>query len=60
LLLRLDSTFISSVFFSSGEITSGCPSPCLKQNIAMGYVDVPYAKNGTPIQVEVRKKPVVT
>uniref|UniRef100_A0A8C8H5V1 Aminomethyltransferase, mitochondrial n=1 Tax=Oncorhynchus tshawytscha TaxID=74940 RepID=A0A8C8H5V1_ONCTS len=37
-----------------------CPSPCLKQNIAMGYVDAPYAKNGTPIQVEVRKKPVVT
>ncbi|XP_024240498.1 aminomethyltransferase, mitochondrial [Oncorhynchus tshawytscha] len=41
-----------------GEVTSGCPSPCLKQNIAMGYVDVAYAKNGTPIQVEVRKKAV--
>ena len=26
----------------------------------MGYADAPYAKNGTPIQVEVRKKPVVT
>ncbi|XP_020362830.2 aminomethyltransferase, mitochondrial-like isoform X2 [Oncorhynchus kisutch] len=36
------------------------PPPALKQNIAMGYVDAPYAKNGTPIQVEVRKKPVVT
>ncbi|XP_055746973.1 aminomethyltransferase, mitochondrial-like [Salvelinus fontinalis] len=41
-----------------GEVTSGCPSSCLKQNIAMGYVDAPYAKNGTPIQVEVRKKGV--
>uniref|UniRef100_A0A8C7LA32 Aminomethyltransferase n=1 Tax=Oncorhynchus kisutch TaxID=8019 RepID=A0A8C7LA32_ONCKI len=41
-----------------GEVSSGCPSPCLKQNIAMGYVDVAYAKNGTPIQVEVRKKAV--
>ncbi|XP_071204594.1 aminomethyltransferase, mitochondrial isoform X1 [Salvelinus alpinus] len=41
-----------------GEVTSGCPSPCLKQNVAMGYVDVAYAKNGTPIQVEVRKKAV--
>ncbi|KAJ8015928.1 hypothetical protein DPEC_G00001790 [Dallia pectoralis] len=39
-----------------GEVTSGCPSPYLKQNVAMGYVDLQYAKNGTPIQVEVRKK----
>ncbi|XP_078065507.1 aminomethyltransferase, mitochondrial [Mustelus asterias] len=39
-----------------GEVTSGCPSPCLKQNIAMGYVDTEYSKPGTPIKVEVRKK----
>ncbi|XP_037100800.1 aminomethyltransferase, mitochondrial [Syngnathus acus] len=41
-----------------GEVTSGCPSPCLKKNVAMGYVDTAYAKNGTAIQVEVRKKAV--
>lgn len=41
-----------------GEVTSGCPSPCLKMNIAMGYVDTAFAKNGTAIQVEVRKKAV--
>ncbi|KAG7226970.1 hypothetical protein INR49_022288 [Caranx melampygus] len=41
-----------------GEVTSGCPSPCLKKNIAMGYVDAAFAKNGTNIQVEVRKKAV--
>ncbi|XP_077466244.1 aminomethyltransferase, mitochondrial [Stigmatopora argus] len=41
-----------------GEVTSGCPSPCLKKNVAMGYVDVAFAKNGTAIQVEVRKKAV--
>lgn len=41
-----------------GEVTSGCPSPCLKTNVAMGYVDVAFAKNGTAIQVEVRKKAV--
>ncbi|XP_038666731.1 aminomethyltransferase, mitochondrial [Scyliorhinus canicula] len=39
-----------------GEVTSGCPSPCLKQNIAMGYVDAEYSKSGTSIKVEVRKK----
>lgn len=41
-----------------GEVTSGCPSPCLKKNIAMGYVDSAFSKNGTQIQVEVRKKSV--
>uniref|UniRef100_A0A5F8GAQ0 Aminomethyltransferase, mitochondrial n=1 Tax=Monodelphis domestica TaxID=13616 RepID=A0A5F8GAQ0_MONDO len=39
-----------------GEITSGCPSPCLKKNVAMGYVDGQYSKIGTPLMVEVRKK----
>ncbi|KAL7884764.1 hypothetical protein AOLI_G00075340 [Acnodon oligacanthus] len=39
-----------------GEVTSGCPSPCLKQNVAMGYVETSFSKVGTPIQVEVRKK----
>ncbi|XP_017578701.2 aminomethyltransferase, mitochondrial [Pygocentrus nattereri] len=39
-----------------GEVTSGCPSPCLKQNVAMGYVEMSFSKVGTPIQVEVRKK----
>ncbi|XP_053325403.1 aminomethyltransferase, mitochondrial [Spea bombifrons] len=39
-----------------GEVTSGCPSPCLKLNVAMGYVEPEYMKAGTPLQVEVRKK----
>ncbi|XP_026863396.1 aminomethyltransferase, mitochondrial isoform X1 [Electrophorus electricus] len=39
-----------------GEVTSGCPSPCLKQNVAMGYVETSFSKLGTHIQVEVRKK----
>lgn len=46
------------LLFYLGEVTSGCPSPCLKMNVAMGYVDAAYAKNGTAIQVEVRKKSV--
>ncbi|XP_072305479.1 aminomethyltransferase, mitochondrial [Eucyclogobius newberryi] len=41
-----------------GEVTSGCPSPCLKKNVAMGYVDAAFSKNGTLVQVEVRKKAV--
>ncbi|KAJ1109184.1 hypothetical protein NDU88_006548 [Pleurodeles waltl] len=41
-----------------GEVTSGCPSPCLKQNVAMGYVEAGNSKVGTPIRVEVRKKSV--
>jgi aminomethyltransferase len=41
-----------------GELTSGCPSPSLKKNVAMGYVDAKYAKNGTPVKFEVRKKQI--
>lgn len=47
-----------TLLFDLGEVTSGCPSPCLKKNVAMGYVDAAFAKNGTAIQVEVRKKAV--
>jgi len=39
-----------------GEITSGAFSPCLKKNIAMGYVDKAYAKAGTELKVSVRGK----
>ncbi|PIO75574.1 aminomethyltransferase [Teladorsagia circumcincta] len=39
-----------------GFITSGCPSPCLNQNIAMAYVDKPYAKAGTKIVVDFGSK----
>lgn len=49
---------IALMLFAAGEVTSGCPSPCLKMNVAMGYVDVAFAKNGTAIQVEVRKKAI--
>lgn len=49
---------LSPYFFYLGEVTSGCPSPCLKQNVAMGYVETSFSKIGTPVQVEVRKKMV--
>lgn len=37
-------------------MTSGCPSPCLKKNVAMGYVPYEYSRPGTPLLVEVRRK----
>lgn len=37
-------------------MTSGCPSPSLKKNVAMGYVSTDSAKNGTKVKFEIRKK----
>lgn len=39
-----------------GQITSGCPSPVLKQNIAVGYVDSELAKIGTKLACQIRNK----
>ena len=39
-----------------GSITSGCPSPTLAKNIAMGYVKSGYHKPGMEVEVEVRGK----
>ncbi|KAJ3215226.1 hypothetical protein HDU67_000713 [Dinochytrium kinnereticum] len=40
-----------------GAVTSGCPSPVLKKNIAMGYVKGGFHKQGTEVTVVVRNKP---
>lgn len=37
-----------------GEVTSGCLSPSLDEQIGMGYVETKFAKAGTKIQVEIR------
>lgn len=39
-----------------GEVTSGGFSPCLKKNIAMGYVKSGNHKNGTKVKIVVRGK----
>ncbi|KAJ3416520.1 hypothetical protein HDV05_001257 [Chytridiales sp. JEL 0842] len=39
-----------------GKVTSGCPSPVLKKNIAMGFVENGFHKSGTELQVKVRNK----
>ena len=41
---------------SIGKVTSGCPSPTLKKNIAMGYVENGMHKAGTELEVVVRGK----
>lgn len=37
-------------------MTSGCPSPSLGKNIAMGYVETAHSRAGTALTIEVRKK----
>ena len=39
-----------------GHVTSGCPSPSLKVNVAMGYVAKGFTKNGTKVGLKVRNK----
>ena len=41
-----------------GEVTSGCPSPSMGINVAMGYVPASKAKNGTKLALKVRNKTV--
>lgn len=39
-----------------GHVTSGCPSPCVKKNIGLGYVDRDIAKVGTKVDLVVRDR----
>lgn len=39
-----------------GEITSGCPSPSLGGNVAMGYVQNDFKAVGTDISLKIRDK----
>ncbi|WP_456376504.1 glycine cleavage system aminomethyltransferase GcvT [Lutibacter sp.] len=41
-----------------GEVTSGTMSPSLKKGIGLGYVTKEYAKRGTQIFIQVRKKAI--
>eukprot|EP00929_Paragymnodinium_shiwhaense_P003369 TRINITY_DN10384_c0_g1_i1.p1 TRINITY_DN10384_c0_g1~~TRINITY_DN10384_c0_g1_i1.p1 ORF type:complete len:419 (-),score=113.06 TRINITY_DN10384_c0_g1_i1:187-1443(-) len=39
-----------------GTVTSGSMSPVMRKNIAMGYINKPFNKKGTALQVVVRNK----
>jgi aminomethyltransferase len=41
-----------------GEVTSGTFSPTLRRPIGMGYVPMALTARGTPLQVDVRGRPV--
>lgn len=42
---------------SIGGVTSGSYSPSLRENIGLGYLELPYDDVGTEILVDIRKKP---
>ncbi|XP_010967483.1 aminomethyltransferase, mitochondrial [Camelus bactrianus] len=54
--VRMHNAILSTEGTVIGTVTSGCPSPCLKKNVAMGYVPYEYSRPGTPLLVEVRRK----
>jgi aminomethyltransferase len=41
-----------------GILTSGAPGPTVQKNIGLGYVETPFAVEGTQIQVDIRGKRV--
>jgi aminomethyltransferase len=41
-----------------GEVTSGTMSPTLKEPIGLAYVPVDLSREGTPLEVEIRERPV--
>lgn len=54
---RHDYAIIDADEKSIGRVTSGSYSPSLRENIGLGYLDLPYDDVGTEILVDVRKKP---
>ena len=55
---RAGARILSAEGEAVGAVTSGCPSPALNHNIAMGYVAAVQATVGTELLLEVRKQRV--
>uniref|UniRef100_M0R9I6 Aminomethyltransferase, mitochondrial n=1 Tax=Rattus norvegicus TaxID=10116 RepID=M0R9I6_RAT len=58
--MRAHSPILNTEGAVIGTVTSGCPSPSLKKNVAMGYVAFKYSRPGTQLLVEVRRKQQMT
>ena len=56
--VRCKNVSVFTILVFPGHVTSGCPSPSLKQNIAMAYVTSEFSKPGTSLQLEVYKKKI--
>ncbi|KAG5519703.1 hypothetical protein PMAC_001859 [Pneumocystis sp. 'macacae'] len=54
---RHGASILSANGLKIGHVTSGCPSPSLGKNIAMGYIKTGYHKKDTQVIVDVRGKP---
>lgn len=39
-----------------GTISSGCPSPSIGKNVAMGYISNDFVKPGTEVNLKIREK----
>ncbi len=55
-VLRKDFEIMDDEGSVIGKVTSGCPSPTLRSNIAMAYVSPSHIKTGSLLNVMVRKK----
>lgn len=53
---RQGSLIVSPEGEQIGIVTSGCPSPSIGMNIAMGYVRKDFVKNGSEVNVKIREK----
>ncbi|AKP52121.1 glycine cleavage system aminomethyltransferase GcvT [Cyclobacterium amurskyense] len=53
---RADYSIVNAEGEVIGKVTSGSQSPSMGIGIGLGYVDIEYAKPGTEIGIEVRKK----
>lgn len=53
---RQGSAIMSTEGQQIGMVTSGCPSPSLGKNVAMGYVTKDFTKLGTEVNLKIRDK----